>query len=43
VHGHERFSKDIDATRINPPKNKLDAVEVAAAISRAPDGVADAG
>ena len=35
VHGHERFSKDIDATRINPPKNKLDAVEVAAAISRA--------
>lgn len=24
VHGHERFSKDIDATRINPPKNKLD-------------------
>ncbi|MEJ7826307.1 MAG: nucleotidyl transferase AbiEii/AbiGii toxin family protein, partial [Solirubrobacteraceae bacterium] len=35
VHGHERFSKDIDATRINPPKNKLDPVEVAAAISRA--------
>lgn len=35
VHGYERFSKDIDATRINPPKNKLDAVEVAAAITRA--------
>lgn len=29
VHGHERFSKDIDATRINPPKNKLDSVDVA--------------
>lgn len=29
VHRHERFSKDIDATRINPPKHKLDAVEVA--------------
>ncbi len=35
VHGYERFSKDIDATRINPPKNKLDATEVADAISRA--------
>jgi len=29
VHGHERFSADIDATRINPPKNKLDSSEVA--------------
>jgi predicted nucleotidyltransferase component of viral defense system len=29
VHGHERFSKDIDATRINPPKHKLDSSEVA--------------
>lgn len=29
VHGHERFSKDIDATRINPPKNKLDSIDVA--------------
>lgn len=35
VHGHERFSKDIDATRINPPKSKLDSVEVADAIRRA--------
>lgn len=34
VYGHARFSKDIDSTRINPPKNKLDAVEVAAAIKR---------
>lgn len=29
VHGHERFSKDIDATRINPPKNKLDSADMA--------------
>lgn len=29
VYGHERFSKDIDATRINPPKNKLDPDDVA--------------
>jgi uncharacterized protein len=35
VYGHERFSKDIDATRINPPKNKLDAAEVAATIRAA--------
>jgi predicted nucleotidyltransferase component of viral defense system len=35
VHGHERFSKDIDATRINPPKNKLDSGDVAEAIRRA--------
>jgi predicted nucleotidyltransferase component of viral defense system len=35
VHGYERFSKDIDATRVNPPKNKLDATEVSDAISRA--------
>jgi predicted nucleotidyltransferase component of viral defense system len=32
VYGHERFSGDIDATRINPPKNKLDSVDVAATI-----------
>jgi predicted nucleotidyltransferase component of viral defense system len=35
VHGHERFSKDIDATRINPPKNKLDSEEVAQVIHSA--------
>ncbi|HTX07589.1 MAG TPA: nucleotidyl transferase AbiEii/AbiGii toxin family protein [Solirubrobacteraceae bacterium] len=35
VYGHERFSKDIDATRINPPKNKLDAQDVAETIKRA--------
>lgn len=35
VHGHERFSKDIDATRINPPRNKLDSVDVARVISGA--------
>jgi predicted nucleotidyltransferase component of viral defense system len=34
VYGHERFSKDIDSTRINPPKNKLDSDDVAAAITR---------
>ncbi len=32
VYGHERFSRDIDATRINPPKSKLDATEVSEAI-----------
>lgn len=32
VHGHQRFSKDIDATRINPPRNKLDAADVAGTI-----------
>lgn len=32
VYGHERFSKDIDSTRINPAKNKLDAAEVAKTI-----------
>lgn len=35
VYGHERFSKDIDATRINPPKNKLDSEHVAETIKRA--------
>ncbi len=35
VHGHLRFSKDIDATRHRPPGHKLDAVSVAAAISAA--------
>jgi predicted nucleotidyltransferase component of viral defense system len=32
VYKHQRFSKDLDATRINPPKNKLDSSEVADAI-----------
>lgn len=32
VYGHERFSKDIDATRINPPRSKLDAQAVAETI-----------
>lgn len=32
AYGHERFSKDIDATRINPPKNKLNAIDVASSI-----------
>jgi predicted nucleotidyltransferase component of viral defense system len=35
VYGHERFSRDIDATRINPPKNKLDATQLAATIKGA--------
>ena len=35
VYGHERFSRDIDATRINPPKSKLDSVEVARTIKMA--------
>ena len=35
VYGHERFSKDLDATRINPPKHKLDATEVRDAIRNA--------
>lgn len=38
VHGHERFSRDIDATRIRPPKHKLDAAEVTAEITRASMG-----
>lgn len=32
VYGHERFSKDIDATRRNPPKHKFDADEVAQSV-----------
>lgn len=32
AHGVERFSEDIDATRHNPARNKLDAEEVAEAI-----------
>jgi predicted nucleotidyltransferase component of viral defense system len=32
VYGHQRFSKDIDSTRINPPKNKLDVAHVAETI-----------
>ena len=35
VHGHQRFSRDIDATRTQPPKHKLDAQSVAQEISRA--------
>jgi len=35
VHGHERFSRDIDATRTKPPKHKLDAEEVTGEIARA--------
>lgn len=35
VHGHDRFSKDIDATRVNPPKHKLDAEVVKAEIEAA--------
>jgi len=35
VYGHERFSKDIDATRVNPPKHKLDAEAVRAEIEAA--------
>lgn len=38
VHGHERFSRDIDATRVKPPKHKLDAAEVTAEITRASVG-----
>lgn len=38
VHGHDRFSRDIDATRVSPPKHKLDAVEVGAEIARAGAG-----
>jgi len=37
VRGSARFSGDIDATRINPPKHKLDAGEIAAALRRASD------
>jgi predicted nucleotidyltransferase component of viral defense system len=32
--GHERFSKDIDATRINPPKHKLDSAHMAETIEK---------
>ncbi len=32
VYGHERFSKDIDTTKINPPKSKLDSEQVAITI-----------
>lgn len=35
VHGHNRFSKDLDATRINPPKNKLDTERVSSVIAGA--------
>jgi predicted nucleotidyltransferase component of viral defense system len=35
VHGHQRFSRDIDATRTRPAKHKLDAESVAQEIFRA--------
>jgi predicted nucleotidyltransferase component of viral defense system len=35
VHGHQRFSRDIDATRTQPPKHKFDAESIAHEISRA--------
>jgi predicted nucleotidyltransferase component of viral defense system len=35
VHGHQRFSHDIDATRTQPPKHKLDAESIAQEILRA--------
>lgn len=35
AHGHLRFSKDVDATRHEPPTHKLDAGEVADVIRRA--------
>ena len=38
VHQVERFSEDIDATRHNPAKIRLDAGEVAAAIRAASNG-----
>jgi predicted nucleotidyltransferase component of viral defense system len=39
VHGQRRLSVDLDATRQNPPRNKLDASEVATSITRAGRGV----
>ena len=38
VHGIERFSEDVDATRHDPPKNKFDALEVADAMRDASVG-----
>jgi uncharacterized protein len=35
VHGHDRFSKDIDATKFKPPKNKLDADSIRDTINSA--------
>jgi len=35
VHKHQRFSRDIDATRTQPPKHKLDAESIAQEIFRA--------
>jgi predicted nucleotidyltransferase component of viral defense system len=35
VHGFLRFSKDVDATRHEPPEHKLDSAEVAEAIRQA--------
>jgi predicted nucleotidyltransferase component of viral defense system len=32
VYGHDRFSKDIDTTKVNPPKSKLDSEQVAITI-----------
>lgn len=39
VHGQQRLSVDIDATRQNPARNKLDTAEVRRSIGRAGRGV----
>lgn len=38
VYGHERLSKDIDATRREPPKHKFDAEEIASSVRSASMG-----
>lgn len=35
AHGHRRFSRDIDATRVNPARSKLDSTDVAEVIRKA--------
>jgi hypothetical protein len=35
AYGHRRFSRDLDATKTNPPKHKLDPDEVANTITKA--------
>jgi predicted nucleotidyltransferase component of viral defense system len=35
VYGHRRFSRDIDATRHEPPKHKLDSSAIAESMRRA--------
>ena len=39
VHGQRRLSLDLDATRHNPPRNKLDSDEVRRSIGRAGKGL----